>query len=97
MVKAVPPASLRVLPIAFQVHFAVIDRRVMLARNEEDLLRFRAFQHLVQCVVFSGLGCVAQVACVNNELGLLRQSMILSMVACRVPATSGFAGLLKPM
>ena len=75
VVEAVPTAPFRVLTIALHVHFAIIDRCVMLTRNKENLFRLRAFQYLVQCVVFSGLGRVAQFAGVNDELGLPRQSV----------------------
>ena len=75
VVETVPSAPLRALTVAFHVHFAVIDRRVMLARDKEDLLGLGAVQHLVQCVVFSGLRRVAEVACVNDEVGFLWQSV----------------------
>ncbi len=49
----------------------------MLAGNEEDLLWFGAHQHLVQRVEFGGLRGVAEVAGVNDEVGLLRQGVDL--------------------
>jgi len=73
VVETVPAASFRFLAVALEVLFAIIDGSVMLTRHEERLLRLRAFEYLVQSVVFARLRRVTQVACMNNEVGLLRQ------------------------
>ncbi len=77
MVEAEPTASFGVLAITRQVLFAIVNRGVMLAGNKKHLLRLGRFQRLIQRVVFTGLGHVAQVACMNDEVGFLWQPVDL--------------------
>src|SRR5260370_3777094 len=75
--KAIPTAAVCILAVTLHVHLAVVNRGVVLARHEEGLLGLCALQDLVEGVKFARLGCVAQIACVNNEVGLLRQGVDL--------------------
>src|SRR5262249_31235481 len=77
VIEADPPAALSVFAVPSQELLPVIDGRVMLPRYEEDLLWIAPFQQFVEHVIFAGLRRVTQVACVNDELGLLRQRVDL--------------------
>src|SRR6185437_13633615 len=75
VIEAVPASAFRSLPISVQKLLAIIDRRVVLARHIENLLRLGALEHLVHGVELGGLGLMAQVAGVDDEIRLLRQSI----------------------
>jgi hypothetical protein len=49
----------------------------MFARDKEHLLRFGALQNLIERIEFGGFSRVAQVASVDDEIRLLRQSVDL--------------------
>src|SRR5580692_6899596 len=68
----------------------------MLAGNKEYLLRFGTFQHLVERIVLGSFGSVAQVACMNNEVGLLGQSVDLVDGRLQGGRYIGIRRLIKP-
>jgi hypothetical protein len=77
LVEAVPPAALDVLPIALQVLLAVVVEHVVLAGDEEHVLRRGALENLVHGVELFGLREVGDVARVQHELGGHRERVDL--------------------
>ena len=77
MIEAVPSAALGAegFAVAVQILPAVIDGSIVLAGHVVDLSGFGAAQHLVQDVELPGLGIVAQIAGVDDEIGLVRESI----------------------
>src|SRR5208282_436571 len=77
VVKAVPSGSLSVLSVAFKIRLPVIVQHIVFARDKEDVLRTGAFQNLIDGIELFGSGEVADVARVQQKLGLAGQSVDL--------------------
>ena len=95
VIEAVPAGAFGVFAVAFQVEFAIVDRCIVLAGDEEDLLRLRGLQHLVERVVFAGFGRVAEIAGVNDEVGLLRERVDLGDGGFESGGDIGVGGLVE--
>ncbi len=77
LIEAIPASALGSFAIAFEILFAVVNCRVMFAGHVMNLLLLRSFEHLVHGVVLSGLGQMAEVAGMNDEVGRLRKRIDL--------------------
>src|SRR5258708_25082733 len=95
VIETIPSAAFGVFSVTFQVHLAIVERCVMLAGHEEGLLGLCAFQDLIEGVKFARLGCVAQIACVNNEVGLLWQGVDLIDRRLERTGDVGIRGLVE--
>src|SRR5580692_9584323 len=97
LIEAVPTVALRALAVAFQILLAVIHRRVMLAGHIENLTGLGGLQQLVHGVEFPGLGRVAEVASMNDELRRPRQGVDLIHGGLQRAGYVRICGLLNPM
>src|SRR5262249_4836042 len=75
MIEAVPAAPLRAerFAVPIEIQFAVVNRGVVFARNVVDLLRPGRLKNLIHRVELGRFRLMAQIACVDDEIRLVRK------------------------
>src|SRR4029077_10932775 len=71
MVHTVPTSALAPFPKSLAVLGPVVANHVMFSGNVEDVRYSGIFEHFAKRIEFLGLGKMAQVAGVDNQIGLL--------------------------
>src|SRR5262249_32854398 len=75
VIKAIPARSLVAVAVALKILFPVVADHLVLSRDVENVLRAGALQDLLGIVEFFRLGEMADVAGVQDEARLSRQSI----------------------